>query len=225
MKKLICLLLTALLVCSLAACGGANKGSENKDDGDKDFVWTRQGYFSDEEENILSILPSEFEEYPGWYVGCFLGDDMYGWYIQQEGKTLHGNIVEEGGEEEFIVTVSEEGEDGVLLATPDGKTYHFKPMEMPDATIFVHINTEGRGAICYAEGEETPEFDPDYPYQSAQINLAEPKVHTLLAVSNVEGWQFVKWTKDGEDYSTDAQITVELAESADYVAVFEELYG
>ena len=36
-----------------------------------------------------------------------------------------------------------------------------------------------------------------------------------------EGWEFVKWTKDGEDFSTDEEITVEVSEYVEYIAVFE----
>ena len=93
-------------------------------------------------------------------------------------------------------------------------------MNLPDATIFVSVNTEGLGNIDYAEGEAVPEVDPDYPYQSAQINLAEPATYTLLAWTT-EGYHFVKWTRNGEEFSTEAQITLLLDESADFVAVFE----
>ena len=148
-----------------------------------------------------------------------LGEDMYGNYVEPEGSTLHGNIVPDYEEGEFIVTVSEEGEDGVLLTVDGGESYHFKVMDIPEATIFVHVTTEGNGMIAYKEGEEVPEIDPEYPYQSAQINLAEPAVYTLLAQA-AEDWSFVKWTKDGADYSTEPQITLELSESTDLVAVF-----
>lgn len=215
MKRLMVLLLTLLMVCSLVACGGSKQG-------DNDFVWTRVGTYQDENENYLMVSASEMEEYPGWSVMCMIGDEMHGWFIQQEGNTLHGNLTSEYEDaDDFIVTISEEDEDGLQMAVEGGETYHFKPMDVPEATIFVHVNTEGIGGIDYVEGEETPEFDPEHPYQSAQINLAEPTTYTFLATAYEDGWKFVKWTKDGTDYSTDAQITLELAESADYVAVFE----
>ena len=65
------------------------------------------------------------------------------------------------------------------------------------------------------------ELDPDEPYQSAQVNLEEPETYTFAAAPE-EGNVFVKWTKNGEDYSTEPVITVLLEESADFVAVFEE---
>ena len=230
MKKQCCLMIFITVLCMLTACGGQKAaetaGGSQTAAGAAEAAgavtgWTRQGYFQDENENTMWILPSEDEEHPGWSVGCMLGEDLHGWYIQQEGDTLHGTIVPDYEEGEFIVTVSEEGEDGVQLAVDGGETYHFAPMDMPEATIFVSVNVEGNGCIAYTEGEETPEVDKEYPFQSAQINLAEPAVHTILAWPK-PGWKFVKWTKDGEDFSTEAQVTLELAETADYIAVFEE---
>ena len=89
------------------------------------------------------------------------------------------------------------------------------------AILIALVLGELLGDINYAEGRETPEIDEGYPYQSAQINLAEPTVYTFAAAPQT-GYLFVKWTKDGKDCSTAPIITVNLDESADYVAVFEE---
>jgi hypothetical protein len=220
MQKALGLFLCLVLVLSLAACGGSKPDDKTPDDA-KDFVWTREGYFKDEADNLVSIMKSDMEDYPGWYVGVMLGDDMYGWYIPQEGKTLHGNLVPDYEQGEYIVTVTEDGEDGIQVAVEGGDTYRLAAYEMPMATIIVHVNTDGIGGVDYAEGQEAPVFDPDYPYQSAQINLAAPETYTFLATDYVDGWKFVKWTKDGEDLSTEPCITLELDESAEYVAVFE----
>ena len=215
MKKLLCLLLAFVLLFALCACGNAADGGE----------WTRQGYFQDENGNMLSVTWMDDVDEPGWYVGCMLGEDLmedsYGGMLQQDGNTLTGALPSGAGQPDLTVTVSEEGEDGLQLVVEGGETYHFTPMEMPEATIFVTINVDGWGNIDYAEGESAPEIDPEYPYQSAQINLAEPATHTFVAWPKA-GNLFVKWTKDGEDFSTEPQITVLLDESADYVAVFEE---
>ena len=56
--------------------------------------------------------------------------------------------VEEG---EFVVTITEEGDDGVQVVVEGGETYHFTPIEMEEASIIVRINTEGAGDINYAE--------------------------------------------------------------------------
>ena len=215
MKRVLSFFLCVLLVGTLAACGGAAPEPEIGE-------WTRAGYYQDDEGNMLSVTLMEDVVEPGWYVGVMIGETMAGWTIPQEGNALHGNL--NGGDESaepFVVTLSEEGEDGLLLVVEGGETYHFKPMELPEATIVVYINTEGWGNIAYAEGENTPEIDPEYPTQSAYIGLAEPETYTFAAWPQA-GNLFVKWTKNGEDISTEPQITVLLDESAEYIAVFEE---
>ena len=220
MKKLLCLLLAICMIIALAACGAAQPEPETEPEPETK-EWSRSGYFMDDDDNFLSVTWMEMDGNEGWYVGCSLGGDSYGNIVVQEGNALHGNIVPDYEEGEFIVTVSEEGEDGLLMVVEGGGTYHFKPMDIPEATIIVTINTEGWGNIDYAEGEKAPEIDTEYPYQSAQINLAEPATYTLVAWPST-GSYFVKWTKDGEDFSTDPQITVLLDNTADFIAVFEE---
>ena len=216
MKKLICMILTVCLLFALAACG------ETKPAEPETKEWSRQGTFEDESGNHLLVSLSETEGYEGWAVSLMLDGETLGWVIQQEGNTLHGNLNGwDENAEPFNVTISEEGEDGLKLEVEGGETYHFTKIDVPEATITVTVNIEGFGQIAYAEGEEAPEIDPEFPAQSAYIGLAEPAVHTFLAEPEA-GNLFVKWTKNGEDFSTEPQITVLLDESAEYVAVFEE---
>ena len=92
--------------------------------------------------------------------------------------------------------------------------------ESPEVTATLMINTEGMGAIAYGlEGEEV-EFDEDFPKQSAVVNLTEPGTYVIKAKPD-DGWKFVKWTKNGEDFSEEPEITVEVAEGVEYMAVFE----
>ena len=58
MKKWICLLLAAVMALSLAACGG-------KTPADNDFEWTRDGYYQDENENMLSVTWMDDIDEPG----------------------------------------------------------------------------------------------------------------------------------------------------------------
>ena len=216
MKKLICILLTVCMLFALAACGETKPAEEESKE------WTRQGTFEDENGNHLIVNLSETEGYEGWAVSLVLDGEAVGWIIQQEGNALRGNL--NGWDETaepFNVTITEEGEDGLKLEVEGGETYRFTPMDVPEATIIVTVNIEGWGHIAYAEGEEAPEIDPEFPAQSAYIGLAEPAVHTFLAEPEA-GNLFVKWTKNGEDYSTEPQITLLLDESAEYIAVFEE---
>ena len=216
MKKLICLILCAVMLFALSACGAAKPAEPEIKD------WSRSGYFTDENDNMLSVTWMEDVDEPGWYVGVMIGELMAGGTLPQEGNSLRGDLstLEEGAAP-VAVTVSEEGENGLLLEIEGGESYHFKPYEMQEAAIVVTVNTEGWGNIDWAEGDQAPQIDPEYPYQSAYIGLAEPKTHTFVAWPQA-GNVFVKWTKNGEDFSTEPQITLLLDESADYVAVFEE---
>ena len=216
MKKMTCLVLAVCMALSLALCGASGAETTEKQE------WTRQGTFEDANGNYLLISVSETEGYEGWSVSLMLDGEMVGWIIQQEGNTLHGDLRGwDENEEPFIVTVSEDGEDGLQLEVEGGETYRFTPMDLPEAAIAVNVNIEGWGHIAYAEGEETPEIDPEFPAQSAYIGLAEPAVYTFFAEPQA-GNLFVKWKKNGADYSTEPQITLALDESAEYIAVFEE---
>jgi predicted small lipoprotein YifL len=233
MKKLICLVLCAVMLFALSACGAKTEtpaqetpAQETPATAEPAAEWTRSGYFTDENNNMLSVTWMEDIDEPGWYVGVMLGEDFiedaWGGTLQQDGNTLRGTLPSSGSKDDLTVTVSEEGEDGILLAVEGGESYHFTAYDMPEATIFVTINTEGWGGmIGYEAGETVPELDPEWPYQSAQINLAEPETYTFAAAAEA-GYVFIKWTKDGEDFSTEPVITVLLDESADFVAVFEE---
>jgi hypothetical protein len=228
MKKLICLAMCVVMLLMLCACAGKKpSGSAEAPSQETQTAaeWSRDGYYQDDDGHMLSVTWMDDTVEPGWYVGCCLGEDFiedsWGGMLPQEGNALRGTLPSSGGKDPLTVTVTEEDPDGLLLSVDGGETYHFKPMSMQEATIIVTVNTEGMGNIDYAEGEEAPEIDPEYPYQSAQINLAEPTTHTFVAWPQA-GNIFVKWTKNGEDFSTEPQITVLLDESADFVAVFEE---
>ena len=215
MKKAIALILTLVMIVALGACG-----SKQEAPGSAAAEWTREGAFEDADGNSLYLYPSEDENYEGWSASFMHGEDMHGWFIRQEGDKLHGNLIPEFEEGEFIVTISEEGEDGVLLEVEGGESYHFTPMDVPEFAMTLKINTEGLGQIAYAPEGEAPEFDDEYPAQSAVQNL-EAAATFVLGAKAEDGWKFVKWTKDGADFSTDEQITVEVTEDVEYIAVFD----
>ncbi len=216
-KKLIGIVLAASMLFALAACGNQAEPEIRE--------WTRQGYFTDGNQNILTVTWMEDVVDPGWYVGCMLGEDLiedsWGGVLPQDGNSLRGNLSSSGSTGELTVTVSEEGEDGLVLTVDGGKTYRFKKSELPKAAVVVNINTEGLGYVAYAEGEQIPEIDPEHQAQSVYLGLEAAGTYTFLAWPRA-GSLFVKWTKDGEDFSTVPQITVMLDESTEYIAVFEE---
>lgn len=218
MKRITAYLLALLMTLSVFAGGSFAAFAEEQEAGDG-FVWTRQGFFQDADENLLMVSLSEVEGFEGWAVSLIRGEEMIGWIIQQEGETLHGDLdYEETGE--YIVTISEEGEDGLKLETESGEVYHFTPMEMPEFKLTVSVNIEGLGQISCPEPGEDVVFDEEYPFQSTYMNLEDAQTRTFGAKA-AQGWHFVKWTMNGEEFSTDEIITVELTEDTDLVAVFE----
>ena len=222
MKKILSIFLALALVFAFAACGGSDQGSTSGEA--SDFEWTRTGHFIDESENYLMIFPAEDDEHQGmWAVTFAPGDEMHGWFLSQEGETLHGDLTAEGiGEDPYVVTISEEGEDGVLVVTEAGDEYHLSPMEVPDVVATLKINVDGLGEIAFAAYGEEPEFVEGEPYQSSVVNIFEGQSNEYsLAARAAEDYKFVKWTKDGEDFSTEEKITVEVTEDVEYIAVFE----
>ncbi|MBO4818694.1 MAG: hypothetical protein J5528_01025 [Firmicutes bacterium] len=213
MKKILSLMLCASMIFVMAGCG--------KETGE----WTRSGYFTDEAGDMLSITYMDDIADPGWYVGFMNGEDWvensFGGTLTVKKGSLQGTLTSAGGGGDLKVTVTEEGEDGVLVKTKDAE-YHLTPMEIPDVRFTVTINTEGMGAISYAAGTETPEFDPEEPYQWASFGIYDENVtYTIGAFEYIEGYHFVKWTKNGEDYTTEPQFTVDIDGDTEFVAVFE----
>ena len=213
------MLTAVLLLCVFPVLGQTEETGISADT--TAAAWPHDGYYMDENDNFLSVTYfTDDAGNEGWWVGAILGEDMYGNYAQLEGDTLSGDIVPDYEEGEFYVTVAEEGEGRLVLTTAEGEVYHFTPMEMEEATIFVSFDTEGLGDFLYAEGESTDWIDDGFTFSFAQFNINEPETYTFKAQA-WDGCNFIKWTKDGMDYSTEEQITVVLDESANYTAVFD----
>ena len=85
--------------------------------------------------------------------------------------------------------------------------------------VTIQVNTEGMGIIAVnSEGKE-PEIDKENMLTQIVTHVAEGATLGMNAEGR-EGWKFSKWTKDGEDFSKDALITVTADADAEYVAVF-----
>ena len=124
MRKWLCYMFCLSMMLSLCACTGAKTpetGKTPSTDADASAQaeqsvteWSREGYFQDENENMLSVTYMDDIDEPGWYVGCMLGEDFiedsWGGTLPQEGKALHGTLQSSGSRDALTVTVSEEGE-------------------------------------------------------------------------------------------------------------------
>ena len=226
MKKILCAFLALLFVLMISSCGNKNNGKENNTGGNSsdEFVWSREGSFRDENGDTLDIIGLGEEK--GWYIGLsFLSadgvtvDKTYGWSIFQEGNALHGDLNPDSEDDHFVVTITEEGENGIMLESEGGAAYHFSKYDMEEPDIFVvNVNTEGDGEFAYAEYGKELIFE-DWPIQSAQINLASPQTYSFQARTH-EGSMFIKWMLNGNDYSTEEVISIEFTEACDLVAVF-----
>lgn len=86
--------------------------------------------------------------------------------------------------------------------------------------VLVRINTDGMGRIAYEAGDDVLEFDDEFPTQSAFTHL-EPGAQITIHAKADPDWKFVKWTKDGADFSTEESITVTADADVEYRAVFE----
>lgn len=218
MKKLICLLMAAVMLFASAVCAFADSAPEQEQAAAE---WNRQGYYADEAGNMLSVTWMDDVYEPGWYVGFMNGEDLiedsYGGTLLQEGNSLYGILTSSGSKPEITVTVSEEDEDCLLFVVQDGETYHFSPFDMGTPVATLWVNTEGYGFFtCDEEGQEPD----DNLWTSLQYGLAEPATYVLTAKPG-EDWVFVKWTLNGEDYSSDERITINVSEDSDVMAVFE----
>ena len=77
----------------------------------------------------------------------------------------------------------------------------------------------GNGSIAYAEKGGELSFDDQYPTTGVQINVVGSATY-LFGAKPDPGAKFVKWTKDGKDFSKEAQITVSVSAETELVAVF-----
>jgi hypothetical protein len=85
----------------------------------------------------------------------------------------------------------------------------------------VVISTEGIGNIARTVEGTDLVFDDEYPPSQIIDHLVKGTTLTIGAKPTEDDWEFVKWTVNGEDYSTDEQITVTADEDLQIVAVFE----
>ena len=86
--------------------------------------------------------------------------------------------------------------------------------------FLVLINTDGLGQIARAEEGRTFKFNDEYPAQSSVDHLANG-TKLIIGAKAADGWRFVKWTLNGEDFSSESLLHYTIKENADFRAVFE----
>jgi hypothetical protein len=87
--------------------------------------------------------------------------------------------------------------------------------------IILKLNTEGLGQVSYYIDEVNKmDFDDEYPNQSAYTTLEKAATVSIDAKAD-EGWKFVKWTKDGKEYSKDSKLDINITEDTELIAIFD----
>ena len=97
-----------------------------------------------------------------------------------------------------------------------------KPADAADPvdSVTIMVNTKGLGGnIAISDDGTEPQLDPEYPAQSAFMNVEKGTVVKILAEPE-EGYHFFKWTVNGDEYSTEPLITVTAEEDIEFIAEF-----
>lgn len=82
------------------------------------------------------------------------------------------------------------------------------------------LNTEGKGEIAYVEEGNVLLFNDLFPKSSDQVSVNDQTVYTIGARA-ADGYEFSKWTLNGEDYSRESVINIQFDSDATLIAVFE----
>ena len=86
--------------------------------------------------------------------------------------------------------------------------------------VTIMVNIKGvDGNVAISDDGTDPVLDPEFPAQSAYMNVEKGTVVKILAEPE-EGYHFFKWTVDGKGYSTEPLITVTAEEDTEFIAEF-----
>ncbi len=110
----------------------------------------------------------------------------------------------------------------LLVLTGCGqKEQEEKQPETPAEQVLIRIETEGLGEIAVCNiADGTPAFEDGHPYTSSAMNVDKDTDLVAVCRAKEDGWTFVKWTKDGADYSEAEQIEIHADKDTVYTAVF-----
>lgn len=90
----------------------------------------------------------------------------------------------------------------------------------PANIVTIMVNIKGMGGAIEATDDGTdPVVDPEYPMQSAFLNVEKGTV-VKIAAEPEEGYHFFKWTVGGAEYSTEPLISVTAEEDTEFIAEF-----
>ena len=112
--------------------------------------------------------------------------------------------------------------DAIITVEVTG-SLNLKAVFADDSLMSVTASTEGNGQIAISLDGSDPEFDDENPKQNAgaSVNVGDT---IIFGAKADEGWIFTGWryADTNEFYSDKATISIEVTETLNLVAVFEE---
>lgn len=87
-------------------------------------------------------------------------------------------------------------------------------------TVMIRVNVEGIGAVAVTTDGTDPEIDPEYPFSSHVERVSKGTQISAKGETKEDGWQFVRWMKNGEYFSSDETMKDTAEADTEYVAVF-----
>ena len=98
------------------------------------------------------------------------------------------------------------------------------PAQNASASGTINVNTTYGTVIAYAKEGEEIKFKDDFPVQTLQFSGAGGAKYVLEAKPETgKNLKFLRWTKNGAEYSTDAKTTITIDGNAEYYAVFKDM--
>ena len=82
------------------------------------------------------------------------------------------------------------------------------------------MNVDGLGAVAVTTDGTDPEIDPEYPFSSHIERVNKGTQISAKGETTEDGWQFVRWMKNGEYFSSDETMKDTPEADTEYVAVF-----
>ena len=114
---------------------------------------------------------------------------------------------------------------GTTAGSTEGTTAGSTSDPAPDTANAgtINVDTTGGAVVAYAKEGQELKYKDDFPVQTVQFSGAGGEKFVLEAKAEEgKNLKFIRWTKNGAAYSTEARITITISGDAEYYAVFKD---